>query len=400
MGWDVPETARRLHDVVVGPVASVRGLIKMIYAWERDANGISERYLLAYRKLGLGEQPTADPDPDSDHESGPISGLLDKLAGEAVEFGRRAESATVGAGTIEQLDDAVHRLSREYLTSPPVQLIRRAAGIRSRVFALLGEHQRLSYTRDLYVVAAKCCAFLSWAAGDLGQLGAAAAEGRTALILADEAGHPGAQALAYCALSKTAYWDGHIGRAASLARQGYERCPPNSTKALLACQEADALPVAHARDSINRARRAYEDVQADDDLAGLFSIGAVRLANYTVTFHLHADENDAAITAAAVTPPPGEQVGYGTWSQLRIGAAIAELHTRQLDAAADRLAPVLALPAWLRLATLTTRLSALPPVLDNGVYRRDPSAATLAEQIRAYCVEGASQLALPAGRGD
>jgi hypothetical protein len=41
------------------------------------------------------------------------------LVGHAVEFGRWAEVANVGSRTIEQLDDAVHRAAREYLTSLP-----------------------------------------------------------------------------------------------------------------------------------------------------------------------------------------------------------------------------------------------------------------------------------------
>ncbi len=43
--------------------------------------------------------------------------------GHAVEFSRWAEVANVGSGTIEQLDDAIHRATREYLTSPAGALL-------------------------------------------------------------------------------------------------------------------------------------------------------------------------------------------------------------------------------------------------------------------------------------
>jgi len=152
-------------------------------------------------------------------------------------------------------------------------------------------------------VAAKCCAFLSWAAGDLGQLAAAAAEGRTALILAEEAGHPGAQALAYSAMSKTEYWDGRTARAAAMARQGFEVCPPNTTRVLLACQESDALPQSDAAAAITRARNALEAASADDDLPGLFSAGSVRLANYTISYFLKAGQPSAALQAARSAVP-------------------------------------------------------------------------------------------------
>jgi hypothetical protein len=396
-GWDVPETAQRLRRAAERTaVASQTGLTRMIYAWERGEHALTERYELLYRKIGFGSQRTVHA--GTEDAADQIPGLLDQLAGEAVEFGRLAEAASVGAGTIGQLDEAIGRISRDYATSPPLPLIRRAAAVRNKVFQVLTERQRLSYTRDLYVVAAKCCAFLSWAAGDLGQLAAAATEGRTALILAEEAGHPGALALAYCALSKTAYWDGHTVRAATLARQGFECCPPNTTRVLLACQETDALPLPQATDAIGRARNALEDVRADDDLAGLFSAGAVRLANYTSGYCLKAGQPSAALhTAEAAVPLAGEQVGYGTWGQLHIGAAIGAVQSRMLDEAAVQLEPVLGLPAGQRLATLTGRLGVLSRTLTSGAYRSDPSASVLADEIRAYCDAGADKLALEAG---
>jgi len=326
--------------------------------------------------------------------------LVAGLAREAVAFGRQAEAASVGMGTIAQLDDAIVRISSEYLSAPPLPLIRRAAEVRAEVFGLLKDRQRLSVARDLYVVAAKCCSLISWAAGDLGHLAAAAAEGRTALILAEEAGHPGAQALALCAMSKAAYWDGQLGRAAMYARQGYERCPPNTTRVLLACQESDAQPPPAAREAISRARRALDDATADDDLGGLFAAGTTRLANYTVSFSLKAGSPAGALDAAAIPGLPGEQVGYGTRCQMAIGAATAHLLGGELDGAAEAVAPVLVLPAEQRYATLAERLSELAGALSRGRYRAAPVASVLSEQIRDWCGTGAGPAALPPGTED
>ncbi|HLI40492.1 MAG TPA: hypothetical protein VKV35_02470 [Streptosporangiaceae bacterium] len=403
-GWDVPETARRLRLAARGAgqsTAALDGLIRMIQAWERGDHDLSERYELLYRRLGLtSETTTSDPAADAAglHAGGPR--LLDELTGHAVEFGRWAETANAGPGTIAQLDDAIHRIAREYLNVPPWPLLHRAGEITSRVFRLLRGHQRLRHARDLYVTGAKCCAFLAWAAGDLGHLAAAAAHGRTALILAREADHPGAEALALCALSKTSYWDGRLSRAAALARQGWERCPPNSTRVLLACQESDAADAAGARSAMARARHARDDAAAADDLGGIFSCGGVRLANYTASFHLKDDNPDAALTAAdSAIAAPGEEIGYGTWGQLHITAAIALLTKGEPEGAAERLAPVLALPASRRLATLTMRLGAIHPLLTGRGYSADAHARALAWQITAYCDEaaGATRLALPAG---
>jgi hypothetical protein len=399
-GWDVPEMARQLRRAADEPIAAHDGLLRMIRAWERGNHDLSERYELLYRRLGFGTAASGDPAARPDAAVAESAGLLDELAGHAVEFGRWAEVANVGSGTIEQLDDAIHRAAHEYLTSPPGALLHRVGQITRQVFGLLQQHQRLRHTRDLYVIGAKCCAFLAWAAGDLGQLAAATAHGRTALILAEEAGHPGAEALALCALSKTAFWDGHLGRAGALARRGYERCPPNSTRVLLACQEADAASATEVQHAIGRARDAREEARTDDDLGGIFVCGGVRLANYSAGVYLKTGEPDAALRAVdAACPLPGEEVGYGTWGQLQICAGIAWMAKGDLDGTADRLGPVLALPANRRLATLTGRLSALAPALTEGRYRTDPGASTLAGQISAYCDEGAGamRLALQAG---
>jgi hypothetical protein len=117
----------------------------------------------------------------------------------------------VGSGTIGQLDDGLARIAREYPAAPPAPLIHRAAAIGGQIQAMLGGHQRLEQTRDLYLIGAKACAFLAWALSDLGHQRAAAAHGRTALILADEAGHPGARASRSLRSRRSLFSMGHCG---------------------------------------------------------------------------------------------------------------------------------------------------------------------------------------------
>lgn len=329
--------------------------------------------------------------------------LLDELGRQAVDFGQWAEMTNVGAGTVEQLDEAIHEIARDYLSSPPEPLIVRAAEVSRRVFGLLRDHQRLRHTRDLYVIGAKSCAFLAWAMGDIWQLSAAAAQGRAALILAEEADHAGTRALALCALSKTAFWDGRRAKARDLARRGYECSPANSTRVLLACQEADASDQPGARDAMGRAVRAHEEIVRADDLAGVFACGEVRLANYLMGVYLQAGDLGAVLEVAdgAVASESGELVGYGTRGQIQIGAGIAHLRAAELEGAAEQFAPVLALPLDQRLATLTGRLGTVVPMLSAPLYGQDRRASGLAEQIGAYCREAASAraLALPGGQG-
>ncbi|HLN69158.1 MAG TPA: hypothetical protein VK280_18060 [Streptosporangiaceae bacterium] len=69
-----------------------------------------------------------------------------------MEFGPWAEVVNAGSGTIEQLDDALHRAAREYLTSPPGALLHRVGQTSRQVPGLLQEHRRLRHARDLYQV--------------------------------------------------------------------------------------------------------------------------------------------------------------------------------------------------------------------------------------------------------
>jgi hypothetical protein len=143
---------------------------------------------------------------------------LRELADHAAELGQWAESGSAGPGTIAGLEDEIARIARDYTTSPPGPLIVRASEVCRRVSGLLRQHQRLRYARDLYVVGARCCAFLGVALGDLGQQTESATYARTALILAEESADPSAIAMALSPLSKVAFWDNRHRHAADLPR--------------------------------------------------------------------------------------------------------------------------------------------------------------------------------------
>jgi len=392
LGWDVPEMARRLRRAAKDdPVPVHDALVRMIRRWEREGLR-TERYELLYAAaLGIRPERLGCGPTGAEAALGAGSGFpLEELAAGAVELGRRAEVTNVGSGTIGQLDDALARIAREYSESPPAPLIHRAAAIRVPVQALLAEHQRLDQTRDLYLIGAKSCAFLAWALSDLGHQRTAAAHGRTALILADEAGHPGARALALCAQSKIAFFDGSLRLAAGLARQGFECCPPNSTRVLLACQEADAAAVPAAAGAIERASRACDELAAADDLGGPFSCGHARHAGYAMSLRLRYGDPAAVLAAvqtAADAIGAGDECSYGTAMQLQLGAAIALLQTGEAEAAAARLAPVFGLPPARRLVTFGARLAQARVVLDGPRYRGSRPGAELAAEIDAYFSE-------------
>jgi hypothetical protein len=314
---------------------------------------------------------------------------LRELADHAAELGAWAESGTAGPGTIATLDDEIARVTREYGSSQPGPLILRASDACRRTAGLLRQHQRLWHARDLYVVAARCCAFLAVALGDLGRQAEAAAYARTALTLAEESADPGAVALALSALSKIAFWDGLRQQSASLAGRGLAVAREDDTLCvLLACQQADVSPVPVAREVLAQAAAAREETAGDGRSdGGLFDCGTVRLAGYAATLALREGSLAGVLAAAAAAEGAvrdGEDVPYGSLSQVRLAAALALLASGDADQAAGWLAPVLSLPPEMRLATFTGRLSQAGALASDAPYKGSPVAREIAEQIAGY----------------
>jgi hypothetical protein len=268
------------------------------------------------------------------------------------------------------------RLARDCLTDPPARSYERVAGLARRVFGLLQRgHQRIGQTRDLYVIAGKVCAVLSWMSSDLGRLATAEAHSRNGWILADEVDHDGLRALLLCTQSKNAFWARRYNEAAAHARRGYECMPPGTASVLLACQEADALQaqgrIDNAREALIRAERARESISRADELGGFFACGIARQANYSIATCLQSGSVKEAllqVERAETAWHGGEQWAYGTWAQVQIGASIAHVMNGEMDGAAAVLQPVLNQPAERHLATG-----------DNAAGRRGGLAAGKAE---------------------
>jgi hypothetical protein len=139
-GWDVPEMAQRLRRAAreAGvPVATLTGLVRMIYAWERGDHGLSERYELLYRRaLGLAVGYPCDPDVPQD------------LAQDEDEIVRRHDFLVLaGAATASMLTGPFTRTRPEPHPAAPVD----EASV-SALTVITGAQRRLEATtpaRDL-----------------------------------------------------------------------------------------------------------------------------------------------------------------------------------------------------------------------------------------------------------
>lgn len=342
--------------------------------------------------LATGEDPDQEP-------------IVVTLAAEALDLATWAEQTNVGDMTIDALADGASRLARDYLQKPPLPVLREASSAYRRVTGLLvGGHQSLRQTRDLYVIAGRLLAFLSWVSSDIGQPAAAEAHARAAWIMAEQADHDSLRAIVLIAQGKNAYWEGRFQEAANLARRGLDCAPPDTARVLLASQLGDARQadgdIAGALEAQTAARQARDQVRIEDMPGGIWACGRARQANYAMSVHLRAG-NPAGALAEAETARQAYEAGddwaYGTWAQIRIASGIAHLIAGRVDGAASELAPILSMPPERRLATLTTRLGEVGMRLADRRYEGSAEAAELRQQIADYRAHAVSARALPPG---
>jgi tetratricopeptide (TPR) repeat protein len=316
-----------------------------------------------------------------------------RIADRVSELANWAEATNIGGGTLSYLDSATFELAHDCLTVPPFQTGERADTLIDRISSMLRTgHQRLDQTRDLYVIAGKLCAILSWISSDLGQLAAADAHVRNGWTLAEQADHNGLRAAILSARSKSEFLRRRYGDAALLARRGYEFRPPGTISVLLACQEADALQaegrIEDAKEALNRSEGLQDTTSGDDEFGGIFGCGIARQANYSISTYLKAGLVDQAlrhVERAELAWRNGEEWAYGTWAQVQIGAAIAHLLNGEIEAAVTVMQQVLNQPEEQRLATLATRMRRdVTPLLANPATGGSRFAILLREGIENY----------------
>jgi hypothetical protein len=224
--------------------------------------------------------------------------------------------------------------------------------------------------------------------GDLGKQAEADAYARTSLTLAEESAAAGAVSLALSALAKVAFWDGRKRASADFAARGYATArPADPARVLLACQRADASPLAAAGGILELAAADLRQQPLGSAGAGLFDCGAVRLAGYQATLGLREGsfaEVLAALAGAEQAVTEGEEVPYAWLAQVRLCAALALLASGDADQAAAQFAFVLGLPADMRLATFWGRLSQAAALASALPYRGSPVARQIADDVAGY----------------
>jgi len=451
-GWPVPEMGRRVREAaraVGDPLPENQALYAMIRRWERGT-GVSERYRLHYcRAFGIaldqyasdqagpaqlvsdgtgasaltagrpggtplpaaissaGPEMASAPDVAYGGSQAPLSGgswIQQEVLMAAHEGGERAERAEyreIGEATLEQLRADVIRLSRDYMTGPPLPLFFEMRRVRSRMHAAL---DRRLWPRDqveLYFLLACLNGLMAIAADDLGSPVGAEELVRAGWAYAVAIDHRPLMARLREELADIADWDDRPRQARDRAQSGLRYLPDGPTAALLHLKggrmaarlgEPDA-----ARGAVAAAHAAHESDYHDDlaDIGGEFGLSrATRhyLAG-SVLIEIPGAESEAAAELEraaelyAAGPGPGEQHGYGVAGLTQINLATARLRSGALDAAAAASEPVLSLPPAKRVAALAQCFGRVRHELAQPVYRGSAQARELDERIEDFCRE-------------
>jgi transcriptional regulator with XRE-family HTH domain/tetratricopeptide (TPR) repeat protein len=313
-------------------------------------------------------------------------------AGQSAEFGEWAEATNIGATTLEQLDEDVRRLARDYLNNPPLPLMLSTLRVRNRVFTLLEGRQHPTQARHLYLIAGRLCGLLAWMAGDVGRHSEAETQARTGWLCAELAGADGLRAWIRATQSKVAYWDGRIQESARLADDGLRFAASDSARVLLASLGARAWARLGNADDAQAALARAEDERehaGEDEVGGLYGFSEAQQSYLAGTTYLWLREPEQALRAADRAVwlyEVGNQADrfYGAETLALIDAATAHLQANELEGAAEKLQPVLTLPQEQRLDTFTLRLGEMRETLRRSRLAISRPAVDMQRQIEDF----------------
>ena len=427
-------------------VPELSGMLHNIHRWEREG-GISERHKLHYcRAFGIhpsqfglstgkpaqaaAPAPSAESVPDAAlvpvqfpaaaATAGPCpptpAGIAYRgrqepvlrdfaverevviAAHEGSDHAAESEQHGIGEATLEQLRADLARLSALCDTGTPFPAFLDMRQVRDRIYRLLDRRARPRDEAELYFLLGCLHELMGLTANRLGYPDAAEELLRSGWAYANVIDHNALRGMLRARLSYVMYWRGRYTDSRDLAADGLRYASQGLVGANLHLEQARALARLgepyEARQEVGLAHAAWED-RSHDDLAeiGGEEFALSQAATYSMagsalaeTSHGHeaAGELERAIILYDQGSGPGEHHGVAGQALARTDLAMIRLRSGALDAGAAALAPVLALPAGQRLATLTARLALVRRELAAPVFRDSQQARDLGEQIEEF----------------
>lgn len=294
--------------------------------------------------------------------TGPERNLVTMAAQRARQYALLAAEATTPAA-IEQLTEDVQRLATAYPQQPVSHILGDLVETQDTLFTLLERRQPPAQSRDLHFLAGITSGLLAKVSHDMADPHAAMLQARTAVLCADQAEHPGLQAWLRGLQSLVAYWAGRYAEAVRYAETGreYATRAGGTTAVWLPVSAARAYAAlgnaAQTRAAITAAEDAWSAVRPDE----LDAIGGICTFSQPRTLYYAADalawlpeeaasaEEYATRAVNAYADPHDPAWAFGDQAGSHADLAIARVAGRDLDAAAEAVAPVLDLPAEQRI---------------------------------------------------
>ncbi len=359
---------------------------ELLVAWERDEHAAGRQ---ARRSSAL----QAD-----------VSTVLKSAASDSSRFAAWAESSSLGATALAMYHEELARLARDLVHRPVVGVVAEAVAVRDRLFTHLEcEHQPQRETRTLFVLTGMVCAVLAHACHVLGHPAAGMAQARTARLCAEQADYPELRAWAHGTQALIAECSGRHDQAMQhlrAARGSVERArSAGSVTVRLASYEARVYARLGAGDEAHAAIADAEDARARVGIAGptseLDEIGGIltfpdakqaMMAGQASILLAEAAGAERYAQAAIIQYLTGAapDCSYGDLALSRIDLAGARLIADDLDGVADAVAPVLALPAELRIEPLAAPLATISRSLSAPKYRSVATAVGVRAAIDRF----------------
>lgn len=355
-------------------------------------------HMFGYSARQLLDPPTdLPPAPPGNHALALNESELAMTARDAAAHAGDAASLSVPDMTLDQLDDDVVALARDYNCTSPIEVYRRAKELLDTAQSLLERTQVPRQRNRGYLAAGQSAALLSAIAFDLGSLPTAVSLSRTAALYGQVIEHGPLQAYAHGALAFLAYWGGRPSEAVRLVHTAQQFGGLGDTaRTRLSVIEGRAYghlgnPAAAeraVRNALEQQSGARDELH--DDIGGEFGFPDDRVAMSNATTYLLLRNSEGAETAAhsalrLLGSRPEEQRPLLISTQASVDLARARLLRGELDGALDALGPVFEVPTVWRGAGTLERLAAVRSDLCHPTFAGAAEASTLGEQIEEYC---------------
>ncbi|MFD8545619.1 helix-turn-helix transcriptional regulator [Streptomyces sp. NPDC059649] len=299
---------------------------------------------------------------------------------------------------LDQLQAGVEETAVDYLAAPPAPMLMRADALRRDALQRLRDYRHGPHERaDLYVAAGRLSGILAYAALDLGNADAALEHARAAGRCAQYAGDTELLMWVRGTQSLIARFSGDYGIALEYVRDGlqYAGNVPGTGEARLLCGEVQCLAnlgdSRAANQTLRLAEQARERANRPDSLAGLFEFSETKQRYYAASSLIWLNGGDDARTAAAEAMAaiaswqqmPPEQRSLDDERLCHIYLATAEVQLGEVEAAAEAMAPVLALPTEAQISWINKRAHRVGSILAAPRYHQSSAASDLREAIAA-----------------